>query len=353
MKGGIRLVMTLRKAGRIIISSLTPARPYHVQWFISRRCNYRCRGCDVWREQDDKELSTNEIKRGLDILRDLGVIEVVLSGGNPLLRQDIGEIIEYAARSFITTVYDNGSMAAEKIDDLRSADLVAISIDSLDPVKNDYVRGVKGAWQKSMDAVEKLHEEGISVCVSPTISQYNLYEILDLTKHFVEKDIPVWYCLYSYDPSASHSNLFKIGKKQDEFAIVDERAMVNLCNSLIYLEKKNNNVLMTTETLRAIRQLYSTGQRIWKCRALQNFFAIDHYGRVSGCHLHNPIASIFDLPALWTSQKLDVLRSRYSRCARCTYLCYIFYSIHGSVLGNLQIAREQWKNTKLVLRRTR
>jgi MoaA/NifB/PqqE/SkfB family radical SAM enzyme len=85
----------------------------------------------------------------LDILRELGVIEVVLSGGNPLLRDDIGEIIEYASRFFITTVYDNGSMAVEKIDDLHDADLVAISIDSLNPEKNDYVKGVKGAWHKT------------------------------------------------------------------------------------------------------------------------------------------------------------------------------------------------------------
>ena len=68
----------------------------------------------------------------------------------------MGEIIEYASRFFITTVYDNGSMATKRIDDLRNADLVAISIDSLDPDKNDYVRGVEGAWNNSMEAVEKL-----------------------------------------------------------------------------------------------------------------------------------------------------------------------------------------------------
>jgi MoaA/NifB/PqqE/SkfB family radical SAM enzyme len=296
-------------------------------------------------------LSTKEIKKGLDVLRNLGVIEVVLSGGNPLLREDIGEIIEYASRFFITTVYDNGSMAVQRINDLRKADLVAISIDSLDPEKNDYVRGVRGAWRNSMDAVEKLHEESISVCVSPTISQLNLYEILDLTNHFIDRDIPLWYCLYSYDLSGPHSRLFSIGKKQDEFAIVDKEAMVNLCDSLIDLGKKNSNILMTTETLEAIRHLYSKGKRTWKCRALRNFFVVDHRGRVAGCHLHNPIASIFDLPTFWTSKRLNALRESYSECTQCTYLCYIFYSIHGSVLGNLRIAQERWKNTKLVLKR--
>jgi len=343
--------MTIEKAARIVIGSLTPNRPYHVQWMVTRKCNYRCRGCDVWREQDTRELSTEEIKRGLDVLRELGVIEVVLSGGNPLLRDDIGEIVEYASRFFITTVYDNGSMAVKKIDDLRNADFVAVSIDSLNPKKNDYVRGVKGAWRNAMEAVEKLHEEGVSVSVSPTISQFNLYEILDFTNYFLSKGIPIWYCLYSYDFSDEQSQLFKIGKKSDEFAIVDKKAMINLCNSLIEMKKKNSNILMTNRVLEAVKNLYLTGERTWKCRALQNFFVIDHLGRVAGCHLHNPATSIFDLPKVWNSPKFNTLRKIYSKCTRCTYLCYIFYSLHGSVFGNFQIAQEQWKNARLLLKK--
>jgi len=345
--------MTLEKAANIIVRSLIPNRPYHVQWFVTKKCNYRCRGCDVWQAHDTEELSTEEIKRGLDILRELGVIEVVLSGGNPLLRDDIGEIIEYASRFFITTVYDNGSMASEKIDDLRHADFVAVSLDSLDPQKNDYIKGVKGAWHNSMKAVEKLSEQGISVSVSPTISQFNLYEIPDFTSHFTNRGIPIWYCLYSYDLPNGHCQLFKIGKQNDEFTIVDKEAMVNLCDFLIEMKKKNSKILMTKKILKAVKNLYLTGKRTWKCRALQNFFVIDHLGRVAGCHLHNPVASILDLPKAWNGPKFEALRKTYSKCTQCTYLCYIFYSIHGTVSGNLQIAREQWKNAKLFWQKKR
>jgi len=345
------LVVTLEKAASIAIRSLTPNRPYHVQWMLTRKCNYNCKGCDVWREQDARELSTGEIKRGLDILRELGVIEVVLSGGNPLLRNDIEEIINYASRFFITTVYDNGSMAAEKIDALRNADFVAISIDSLDPLKNDYIKGVKGSWGKAMRAIEKLHKEGINVSISPTISQLNLYEIANFTKFFLRKGIPLWYCLYSYDSSEDLGQLFKIGKKNDEFMITDKEAMIKLCDFLIKMRRKNSNIFMTTKTLETIKNLYLEGRRTWKCRALQNFFMVDHLGRVAGCHLHNSLASISDLPQLWNSEKFNALRKTYSECTRCTYLCYIFYSLHGNVLGNLQIAQEQWKNAKLFLKR--
>lgn len=339
----------VQKARGIIARSLTPKKPHHAQWMITRRCNYRCRGCNVWQEQDTKELSTREIKKGLSILKDLGIIEVVLSGGNPLLREDIDEIIDYASRFFVTTVYDNGSMASKKIDALRKADLVAISIDSLNAGKNDYIKGVPGAWKSAMHAVEKLHAKGIRVAVTPTISQLNLYEITEITNYFLQKRIPVWYSLYSFDPSDAGCQLFKIGKQNDEFMITDRRTMAELCDSVMELKKKNSQVLMTDKILKAVKTLYSENTRTWTCQALQTFLMVDHLGKVAGCHLHDPVATIYDLPKVWDSEKFNDLRKEYSRCARCTYLCYIFYSLHGTVIGNLEIAREKWRSAALFL----
>jgi len=342
---------TMEKARGIFVRSLTPNKPYHAQWMLTKRCNYRCRGCNVWQEQDSKELPTREIKRGLDILKELGVVEVVLSGGNPLLREDIGEIIEHSSRLFITTVYDNGSMAAQRIDALRHADFVAISIDSLNPRKNDYIRGVPGALEKAIHAVERLSEEGIRVGVAPTISQVNLYEIKNITNYFLTRNIPVWYSLYSFDPSEKQDQLFKIGKQNDEFVITDRKAMVDLCDSLVALKRKNGQILITNRILEALKTLYSENKRTWRCLALRNFLMIDNLGRVAGCHLHDPILSIDDLPNLWNSDKLDGLRDRYSNCTRCTYLCYIFYSLHGTVVGNLQLAADRWRSAALFLKK--
>ena len=139
--------------------SLAPGKPHHAQWLVTRKCNYRCAGCNVWKEQDQRELATDDIKKGLDILKNLGIVELVISGGDPLLRDDIDEIIDYASKLFITTVYDNGSMATKKIDALRNVDFVAISIDSLDETKNDEIKNVPGAWKRAMETVEKLHNK--------------------------------------------------------------------------------------------------------------------------------------------------------------------------------------------------
>ncbi len=341
--------MKLSKAANVAARSLAPNKPHHAQWLITRKCNYRCRGCNVWTEQDDKELTADEIKRGLDILRKMGIVEVVFSGGDPLLREDIGEIIDYATKHFITTVYDNGSMAAQKVDVLRNVDFAAISFDSLDPAKMDYIKGVKNSYEKAVQSVEVLKKEGVNVAVTPTISQLNIGEIVDLTNHFTGQGIPVWYCLYSYDLNPDEKQLFRIGKSVDEFVITDKQAMVDLCDQLLKMKKTNKLILVTDKLLKAMRSIYAEDHRIWNCKALDDFFIVDHMGRVGGCHGHNFVGSIFDLPEKWKSKEFQTLRQTYRQCQQCTYLCYIFYSLHSGPFGNLAVAKEQWKNAKLLL----
>lgn len=280
----------------------------------------------------------------MDALRKVGVAEIVLSGGNPLLRSDVGEIVDYAAKHFITTIYDNGSVAVKKIDALRNADFVAISLDTLDEKKNDYMRGVKGAWKKSMGAIETLHKEGINVGVAPTISQLNLYEIEGFTRYFVDRGIPVWYAVYSHDDV--EGSLFGIGKKSDELEIVDKKAMVKLCDTLMEMKKTRNGIFITEKTLEALKQLFQTDERTWKCHALQNFCMVNQQGQVSGCHLYEPVAKVTELPKVWNSGRFDMLRAKYNVCQKCTYVCYLFYSIHSGVYGNLEILKDQLKNAK-------
>ncbi len=344
--------LSLNKVISLSKRSLAFNRPHHVQWMLTNRCNYRCKSCDVWREQKPtKELSTDAVKAGLDVLRKMGVIEIVLSGGNPLLREDIGEIIDYSSQYFITTVYDNGSQAAKKLESLRKADFVAISLDTLDEKKYDYLKGVHGAWKNAINSVQALHNEGITVGVSPTISQFNIHEILGFTEHFTKKGIPVLYCLYQHD--ALEKPLFKIGEKDKELEITDKQALAEICDELIERKKACQGILMTKKTLETLKNLSVNEQRLWKCKALESFFMIDPMGRVAGCHLQKPVGTIFDLPKVWNSHKLKNLRTKYEKCEKCSYMCYMFYSLHANVRGNFEIIRDQWKNAKTILTRTR
>ena len=186
------------------------------------------------------------------------------------------------------------------------------------------------------------------MAVSPTVSQLNLHEIIDFTKHFTDLGIPVWYCLYGYD-FAAKNKLFGIGRRDNKFEIAAEKALVNVCNELIEMKKERKGIFITTRTLNALKNLFMNGQRTWKCKALQGFFVVDQLGRVAGCHCLEPVASVFELLDVWDSPRLESFRREYSKCDQCAYLCYIFYSLHASVLGNIGVIRDQWKNVKLVL----
>jgi len=349
------LVMGIKKAAGIAVRSLMYGKPYHAQWFITRRCNFKCLGCNIGVEHARDELSLEEIKRGMDVLKAAGVVELVLSGGNPLLREDIGEVIDYATKRFVTTVYDNGSLAAEKFEVLRNVDFVSLSIDSLDEKKHDFIKNVPGAWQSAMQAVDVLKSEGVKVSVAPMISQVNLYEIVDLTNYFTSKGIPVLYSLYSYDKEEANDNaanqLFSIGKCKDEFIITDKEAMIKLCDSLIEMRRSSKHILISEKLLKAIRSLYTEEKRVWNCRALQRFLVINHVGKVAGCHNQPFVDSIFDLPKNWKNEKYNAQREQYKACTKCSYLCYIFYSIYGTPLGHLSLFKEQWKNASLLLKK--
>jgi len=289
----------------------------------------------VWRRSDPgEELPTGEIIRGLDALRALGVVEIVFSGGNPLLREDIGEILAYASRSFITTVYDNGTLALKKTEELRRADFVAISLDSLDERTNDSIRG-EGAWKGAMSAIDGLRREGFAVFPSFTISRLNLDEAVDFAVHFTDREIPVMYCLYSRD-NPSERRMFPLGADEADLSIVDGEAAARMCDALRDLKRSRPGVMITTRFLDALKRYFLTGQRSWTCRALREFVMIDPMGRAAGCHGGEPVGSVFDLPRLWRSPEFGRAREKSARCEGCLFFCYAFYSVHAGVFGDLR-----------------
>ena len=200
-----------------------------------------------------------------------------------------------------------------------------------------------------MESIDTLKEEGIRVGVSPTISQVNLYEIVDFTKHFIKRGVPVWYCLYWYDYPFEH-RMFNIGKKNDEYEIRDRETLVKVLDSLSELREQSEHVYITKKTLEALRQLAVTGERTWECKALNSFLIVDHLGRVAGCHSREPVTNIFNVAEVWNSARFEKLRGQYNQCTNCAYLCYIFYSVHAGLTGTVEVLRDQWKNARIFLR---
>jgi radical SAM protein with 4Fe4S-binding SPASM domain len=151
-------------------------RPLRAMLEISDRCNEACVHC--YQVQGQKgELTTAELERVLDQLRELGVLLVTLSGGEATLRSDFLPLVAYARRiGLLVRIFTNGiTMTAELARALREQTVleVEVSLYSSRADVHDFVTGVKGSFERTVRGVRHLHEVGISVLVKTPVMSLN------------------------------------------------------------------------------------------------------------------------------------------------------------------------------------
>ncbi|MBI5419432.1 MAG: GeoRSP system radical SAM/SPASM protein [Deltaproteobacteria bacterium] len=150
--------------------------PVTVNWGITARCNFVCSHC-FSRLDRSPELSGEEARRVVDILSRHAVMFLNYGTGEPLLREDLFPLTEYAvAKGMKVTMNSNGSLvdgaAAERI---RQAGFhsVGISIDSADPRTHDAFRRMTGSFEKAVRAARLLKEKGVPVSISSVVCKVN------------------------------------------------------------------------------------------------------------------------------------------------------------------------------------
>ena len=128
-----------------------------VQWLATYQCNYRCPYCEASAgEVSVVELTTEEVKRLIDDLAAMRVRRLFVSGGEPLVRADVPELIVYAnQRGLAVGLASNGSLVAARWELLRHGRyfLYFTSIDGV-PAYNDRVRGHDGACAAALRSLE-------------------------------------------------------------------------------------------------------------------------------------------------------------------------------------------------------
>ncbi len=159
------------------------ASPITVNWGITARCNFVCSHC-FSRLDRSPELSPGEALRVADVLADHGVLFVNFGTGEPLLREDLFPLAEYAvAKGLKVTMNSNGSLIdGEAADRIRDAGFhsVGISIDSASPAVHDAFRRMPGSFGKAVRAAGLLRERGVPVTVSSVICKVNHREFRGL-----------------------------------------------------------------------------------------------------------------------------------------------------------------------------
>jgi radical SAM protein with 4Fe4S-binding SPASM domain len=149
------------------------------------RGNLKCAHCYINAEgtkaTTEKELSTDAAKMLIHQITEVSKPLLILSGGEPLLRDDIYEIIKYGAdRGLRMGMGSNGMLIDDEVaTKLKEAGMwtVAISLDSSIPERHDEFRGVEGCWEHAVNAIKALKKAGIEVQVNCTVTQQNYDEV--------------------------------------------------------------------------------------------------------------------------------------------------------------------------------
>jgi len=159
--------------------------PHVVAWNLTRRCNLECAHCYISagpQQSGEGELGTEECLRiAAEILALNPNPMFIFSGGEPLLREDLGELASFASGRGATVVLGtNGTLLSEaRIDELQAAGVtgVAVSVDSLNPRYHDRFRRGHGSLQETLEAVERLAEQRLDFVVQATLTRANRGEL--------------------------------------------------------------------------------------------------------------------------------------------------------------------------------
>ena len=196
-----------------------------VIWNLIRRCNLTCKHCYSISTDIDfpGELSTEEVFTVMDDLKQFRVPVLILSGGEPLMRQDIFDISKRAkAMGFYVGLSSNGTLIDESnIEQIASVgyDYVGVSLDGLRET-HDHFRQRKGAFDASLHGIDLCRQHGIKAGVRFTLTQDNSHELPALLDLVAERNIEKFYL--------SHLNYAGRGnrhRKQDAFHQTTRRAM--------------------------------------------------------------------------------------------------------------------------------
>src|SRR5438874_6373946 len=316
------------------------ARPYVISWNLTYRCNLACEHCYldaggtplVGTENfaDRSELGTEECFKVIDEIADFAPECVtILTGGEPLLRRDILEIVRRAAeRGLWVVVGTNGVRITENVA-RRLAEAgargLSLSLDALDPDRHDRFRMVRGAWQNTVDGAQILNRTGLPFIVQTTAGAHNLGE-LDAIADFAHDRLAakVWN-LYFLVPTGRGqfvsditpaqydevlASLYRIQRKYDRRMLVNAKCAPHFIKTVLENAGAERDPIFRT---------YSGGAG--GCPTGTHYMGIRPNGDVTPC----PYLPVFAgnlrraaLTDLWTSSTLFTdIRRRSSLGGRC------------------------------------
>ncbi|HEY3313146.1 MAG TPA: TIGR04053 family radical SAM/SPASM domain-containing protein [Anaerolineales bacterium] len=181
--------------------------PFTIAWEVTRACAYACVHCraDAMHTPDPRELTTGEALALIDRLAGFGSPILIFTGGDPMMRKDLHELIAYATSKGLRCSLTPTATAlptSERLEKVRQAGIrrIALSLDAPRAEIHDSFRQVPGSWQRTMDILHRAQDTGLSVQVNTTVARHNV-DILEEMVPFIQEVNAVQWSLFFLVPT--------------------------------------------------------------------------------------------------------------------------------------------------------
>lgn len=173
--------------------------PFIVIWELTRACQLKCLHCraEAQYRRDPRELSFEEGKALIDQIREMNNPMLVFTGGDPLMRQDVFNIADYAVKKGVRvsmTPSATPNVTKEAIEKAKQVGLArwAFSLDGPNAEIHDHFRGTSGSFDLTIERIKYLHELEIPVQINTVISRYNIDFLEEMAQAVEELKCVLW-----------------------------------------------------------------------------------------------------------------------------------------------------------------
>jgi radical SAM protein len=173
--------------------------PFTIAWEITRACAYACVHCraDAQHRPDPRELTTEEGLRLIDRLAEFGSPILVFTGGDPMMRRDLFDLIAYATQKGLRCSLTPTATALPTVERLQRAQdagirRIALSLDAPTPAVHDSFRQIEGSWERTMRILNNAKQVGLSAQVNTTVSLHNLDLLVDMVPFIKQVEAVQW-----------------------------------------------------------------------------------------------------------------------------------------------------------------
>jgi len=322
-----------------------PGAPFQVVWDVTYGCNLRCKHCyaSAGRPLED-ELSTDEALGLIDRLAEMGVPILAFSGGEPLTRPDILQLVKRAReRGMYVAMATNGTLISPtKAKEMRDAgvEYLQISIDGADASSHDALRGIPGCFDRALDGIKNAVAEQFFVNISTTVTKRNYREVEDIIDLCDELGAN-WFMAYNFIPAGRGKDMIASDltpqMREDLLKLLHEKGKTSRCQVLstapqfarVALQKcSEGSVMVPTHFYNQVVEgrLFGLTEFIGGCGAARFYMAIRADGRIDPCvFFQKTVGNVRtdDLNEIWLNDPLflrlrdkDVLKGN---CGRCEY----------------------------------